>query len=525
MAPQPKTVPDSPLSPSSIYSMPTGLTTASSSVSQASNTMASKTSWSKLYHTLEDRIPYRRNAEIAYHWVPMTAVNITVKAIFVAVLINYIANPEFEQLPTSFYFDLESPEWTSGTHFYLEDLLAHGVERGTAHHYPDLIKREDKNTLFVMTKFTDFVEQYEPKGCGMHMHNNDHSTMDRSMSGMHWCPIARKEVLVPMSIFKSLNIRVTSRIACTEVSDHFDPDNLRLIFSNYNRNNDAETTHYRINIFDALASAWNTKPCHKATEEQLQCCDGPNATCAYAGYVTGNGVDLGMQYHWDCNVNTYSDPKKDRYRCAVERLRLDTEAISSSSIIDNERITDDASNYDPRFNGTQQLIRRRVHMIGVRVRFSGLGGCKMITLRGILSMLASALSIHAVGKLILFIMSRVFEAYFRVPDTTIDVLRREPFAKQFYVQAPGQSDDTPKVWLSRKARLRVRKKKAVMISAFKFGLRWTYLAIRARTRRLQKTGSTISCSEVDLEVGSHRTELLISDHSPKPEVKGTGGSL
>ena len=140
-------------------------------------------------------------------------------------------------------------------------------------------------------------------------------------------------------------------------------------------------------------------------------------------------------------------------------------------------------------------------------------------------MLASALSIHAVGKLILFIMSRVFEAYFRVPDTTIDVLRREPFAKQFYVQAPGQSDDTPKVWLSRKARLRVRKKKAVMVNAFKFGLRWKYLAKRARNRRLQKTGSTISCSEVDLEVGSHQTELIISDHSPKPEVKGTGGSV
>lgn len=58
------------------------------------------------------------------------------------------------------------------------------------------------------------------------------------------------------------------------------------------------------------------------------CC---NSGCPYVGYLHGNGVDVALEYAWECDLREYGNAKnvvnrdEDRYRCAKDHLGYSAE--------------------------------------------------------------------------------------------------------------------------------------------------------------------------------------------------------
>ena len=157
-----------------------------------------------------------------------------------------------------------------------------------------------------------------------------------------------------------------------------------------------------------------------------QCC---STSCPYIGYVHGIGMDIVLEYNWFCDLDVWTNPKDDKYRCAKDTLKYSSEVISTSSTIFRTSYIDTPGNVRDS-SSTALVDHRRVHYnTGLRLRFEGTGICT--ELRGIsfaemTTLFASASFILLVSRVVLMTVLNRFKRAVQVPNNdTYIALRRE----------------------------------------------------------------------------------------------------
>ena len=174
------------------------------------------------------------------------------------------------------------------------------------------------DVLFVTTYFDDVVQFLDPSG------------------DVEWLDHNTTTTYIPShDLLNTLNVQVVSRIKCQ--SNHFARYNehrrggREYVFSNYRSSQPDRARFWNMTLRALLESTFVNSddaymdPCGTAADFReaavgnstvvSACCAATGAdACPWVGHLYGRGMDISVEYKWNCPLQIYSDPDSDRAR-------------------------------------------------------------------------------------------------------------------------------------------------------------------------------------------------------------------
>jgi hypothetical protein len=175
-----------------------------------------------------------------------------------------------------------------------------------------LVFADAPDVLFVTTYFDDVVQFLDPS------------------ADVEWLDHNTTTTYIPShDLLNTLNVQVVSRIKCQ--SNHFARYSelrgagIEYVFSNYQSSHPDRARNWSMTLKALLDDAYNMDPCGIAKDFREAavgnstnvsvCCAATGAdACPWAGHLYGRGMDISVEYKWNCPLQIYSDPDSDRAR-------------------------------------------------------------------------------------------------------------------------------------------------------------------------------------------------------------------
>ena len=250
----------------------------------------------------------------------------------------------------------------SSGYLYVNDTLLDGY---TAYNYSQLVTVDDEDSLFITTKYTVEIQNL---------------TTSSTPGYSEWETTQETTVYVPLENLTLMDLEIVARIEC-----HGN------VFSNFDRNDPSTNKFYKLNVGWLLDSVGVSKcgGISNPSNPYLNCCE---TSCPYAGYAYYKGLDMSVIYNWRCDLNKYSDT---RYLCAYDNLEVDFFKLSSSSLVDRVVYYDLA--YDETMSSS--ALRKKLTLVGFKVRLRALGGCYRPTVEGVTDILAQGYVLYKLSAI------------------------------------------------------------------------------------------------------------------------------